>query len=137
MKNKILNTALVLVVVTVLAVFACYVRVGATADKVVVLRTMGMTCGSCVKKISEKLQSQKGVAATEVDLESGLVLAGYDSKQTAPEKLAQAVQSTGFYSRVTQVITPQQFRSITGRDVGGKAVTGGCCGSRGCGGAAQ
>lgn len=136
MKNKILNTTLILAVITVLAVFACYVRVGATADQVVVLRTMGMTCGSCVKKISEKLQSQKGVAATEVDLESGLVLAGYDSKQTAPEKLAQAVQSTGFYSQVTQVITPQQFRSITGRDLGGKAVAGGCCGSRGCGGAA-
>ncbi|QWV92481.1 heavy-metal-associated domain-containing protein [Geomonas oryzisoli] len=135
MRNKILNSALVLVVVTVLAVFAFYVRVGATADQVVVLRTAGMTCGSCVKKITETLQSQNGVAAAEVDLESGLVVAGYDSKQTAPEKLAQAVRKCGFQSQVAQVITPQQFRSVVGRDVGGKAAVGGCCGSRGCGGA--
>jgi len=135
MKNKVFNTALVLVVVTLLAVFACYVRVGATADQVVVLRTSGMTCGSCVKKITEALQSQKGVAAAEVDLESGLVIAGYDSRQTAPENLAKAVQKTGFHSQVAEVITPQQFRSIVGRDIGGKPVAGGCCGSRGCAGA--
>ncbi|WP_224985057.1 heavy-metal-associated domain-containing protein [Geomonas agri] len=135
MKNKILNTALIMAVVAVLAVFAFYVRVGATADQVVVLRTSGMTCGSCVKKITETLQSQKGVAAAEVDLESGLVVAGYDSKQTAPEKLAQAVQKSGFHSQVAQVITPQQFKSVVGRDVGGKAAPGGCCGQRGCGGA--
>ncbi|MBU5614611.1 heavy-metal-associated domain-containing protein [Geomonas azotofigens] len=135
MRNKILNTTLVLAVVAVLAVFAFYVRVGATADRVVVLRTAGMTCGSCVKKITEALQSQRGVAATEVDLESGVVVAGFDSKQTAPDRLAQAVQKSGFHSQVAQVITPQQFRSVVGRDVGGKAAPGGCCGSRGCGGA--
>ncbi|MBU5637889.1 heavy-metal-associated domain-containing protein [Geomonas sp. Red69] len=135
MKNKILNSALVLAVVTVLAVFAFYVRVGATADQVVVLRTSGMTCGACVKKITEALQSQRGVAAAEVDLESGLVVAGYDSKQTAPEKLAQAVQKSGFPSQVAQVVTPQQFRSAVGRDIGGKAPVGGCYGSRGCGAA--
>ncbi|QXE90887.1 heavy-metal-associated domain-containing protein [Geomonas subterranea] len=135
MRNKILNTALVFFVVAVLAIFAFYVRVGATADQVVVLRTSGMTCGSCVKKITDALQSQRGVAATEVDLESGVVIAGYDSKQTAPEKLAQAVQKIGFYSQVAQVVTPQQFRGIVGRDVGGKAAPGGCCGSRGCGAA--
>lgn len=135
MKNKILNSALVLVVVTVLAVFAFYVRVGATADRVVVLRTSGMTCGSCVQKITQALQSQRGVAATEVDLDNGLVLAGYDSKQTEPENLAQAVRKSGFASQVAQVITPQQFRSVVGRDLGGKPAAGGCCGSRGCGGA--
>jgi copper chaperone CopZ len=136
MKNKVLNSALVLVVVAVLSVFAFYVRVGATADQVVVLRTTGMTCGSCVKKISEALQSQKGVAATEVDLESGLVIAGYDSKRTGPEELAKTVREAGFSSQVAEVITPQQFRSVVGRDIGGKEVAGGCCGSRGCGGAA-
>ncbi|MBJ6751600.1 heavy-metal-associated domain-containing protein [Geomonas anaerohicana] len=135
MKNKILNAALIVIVVAVLAVFACYVRVGATADQVVVLRTSGMTCGSCVKKITDALQSQKGVAAAEVDLESGLVVAGYDSKQTAPDQLAQAVRKSGFQSQVAQVITPQQFKSVVGRDVGGKAAPGGCCGQRGCGGA--
>ena len=134
MKNRIWNSAIVLAVVTLLAVFAFYVRVGATADKVVVLRTSGMTCGACVKKISEALQTQKGVTATEVDLEGGLVIAGYDSKEVAPERLAAAVEKCGFASQVAGVLTPEQFRTMAGRDIGGKSAAGGCCGKGGCGG---
>lgn len=134
MKNKILNTALILAAVVVLVVFACYVRVGATADSVAVMRTTGMTCSSCVKKITTVLQAEKGVAATEVDLAGGYVIAGYDSKQVAPERLAQAVQSTGFSSKVVEVLTPAQFKAVAGRDLGALAQ-GGCggCGSGGCG----
>lgn len=134
MKLKILNTSLVLLAVVILVVFACYVRVGATADSVVVLRTSGMTCQSCVKKITTALQSEKGVAAAEVDLAGGVVVAGYDSKQVAPERLAKTVAATGFQSQVANVLTPGQFRAIVGRDVGAKAG-GGCggCGPGGCG----
>ncbi len=134
MKNKILNTSLILAVVVILAVFAFYVRLGATADKVVVLRTSGMTCSSCVQKITAALQSERGVAATEVDLEAGVVVAGYDSKQVAPERLAKAVAATGFASQVAEVLTPGQFREIVGRDIGNR-MAGGCggCGPGGCG----
>jgi len=134
MRNKALNSCLVLTVVVILAVFAVYVRIGATADAVVVLRTSGMTCGSCITKVTKALQSQKGVAATEVDLDGGLVIAGYDSKQVAPEKLAQTVAATGFGSTVQTVLTPEQFKKIVGRDVGQQAAASGCCGSKGCGG---
>ena len=134
MKNKILNTSLVLAAVVVLAVFAFYVRVGATADAVVVLRTQGMTCQSCVAKITAALESERGVAATEVDLSGGVVIAGYDSKQVAPERLAKTVAATGFDSQVAQVLTPGEFRGIAGRDVGSRTA-GGCggCGPGGCG----
>lgn len=134
MKNKILNASLVLLAVVVLALFAFWVRVGVTADAVVVLRTTGMTCSSCVNKITTALQAEKGVAAAEVDLASGLVIAGYDSKQVAPERLAKKVAATGFHSQVAEVLTPEQFRTIVGRDVGG-APQGGCggCGPGGCG----
>jgi len=135
MKNRALNTCLVLAVAVTLAVFAFYVRVGATADAVVVLKTSGMTCGSCITKITKALQSETGVAATEVDLEGGLVVAGYDSKQVAPERLAQTVAATGFKSSVQAVLTPEQFRSMVGRDIGARpAAAGGCCGAQGCGG---
>jgi hypothetical protein len=79
-KFTAVNCSLVVAVVVILVVSAFYVRVGATADQVVVLRTSGMTCSSCVAKITKALQSQRGVAATEIDLAGGLVLAGYDSK---------------------------------------------------------
>jgi len=134
MRNKALNICLVLAVIVILGVFAVYVRIGATADAVVVLRTSGMTCGSCINKVTEALQSERGVAATEVDLESGLVLAGYDSKQVAPEKLAKRVATAGFQSTVQTVLTPEQFRKIVGRDIGKQSAGSSCCGAKGCGG---
>jgi copper chaperone CopZ len=134
MKNKALNTCLILVAVVMLAVFAVYVRVGATADSVVVLNTSGMTCGNCLARVTLALQSERGVAATEVDLERGCVIAGYDSKQTAPEKLARMLSATGFGSTVQAVLTPEQFRKMAGRDIGRQAAGMGCCGAKGCGG---
>lgn len=120
MKNKILNTSLILAVVVILAVFAFYVRLGATADKVVVLRTSGMTCSSCVQKITAALQSERGVAATEVDLEAGVVVAGYDSKQVAPERLAR---------RSPPPASPRRWRRCSppgssGRSSGATSATG-------------
>jgi len=132
MKHKALNISLVLAVVLILVVAAFYVRVGATADAVVVLKTSGMSCSSCVASVSKALQSEKGVAATEVDLMGGWVIAGYDSKQVAPEKLAQKVTATGFGSKVQAVLTPEQFRKTVGHDVGRLQEEGGCCGAKGC-----
>lgn len=136
MKKKIaINACLIIAVITILGVFAVYVRVGATADSVVVMRTTGMTCGSCVKKISKALQSERGVASTEVDLEGGWVIAGYDSKIVAADKLVKKVCDTGFGSMMQAVVTPAQFKQITGHEVGKVASAGGgCCGSKGCGG---
>jgi copper chaperone CopZ len=134
MKNKALNATLVLTVLVLLGVCAFYVRVGATADAVVVLKTSGMTCGSCAAKVTKALQGERGVAATEVDLEGGLVIAGYDSKQVAPEKLAQRVVAAGFASSVQSVLTPEQFKKIVGRNIGVAASGAGCCGAKECGG---
>jgi len=133
MKNKTLNACLVLAVLVILGVCAFFVRIGATADAVVVMKTSGMTCGACISKVSKALQSERGVAATEVDLAGGWVIAGYDSKQVAPQKLAQKVAATGYASTVQTVLTPDQFRKLVGRDVGSKAPAGsGCCGGEGC-----
>jgi len=134
MKNKAFNICLVLAVVVILGVCAFYVRVGATADAVVVLKTSGMTCGACAAKVTKALQNERGVAATEVDLEGGLVVAGYDSKLVAPERLAQRIAATGFASRVQTVLTPAQFKQMVGRDIGKESAGSGCCGSRDCGG---
>jgi len=134
MKNNVVNSCLVLAVLAILGVCAFYVRIGATADSVVVLKTSGMTCGSCVAKVSKALQNERGVAATEVDLEGGWVIAGYDSKQVAPERLVRKVVATGFASKVQAVLTPAQFKKITGRDIGQQSGGSGCCGNQDCGG---
>lgn len=134
MKNKVFNGVIVVATVTLLAVLAFYVRIGATADSVAVLKTTGMTCGSCSSKITKALETLKGVTVTEVDVEGGWVVVGYDTKSVKPEALAAQVESSGFGSNVQVVLTPERFRQITGRDIGGKtAPTSGCCGGKGGG----
>ncbi|HJV37124.1 heavy-metal-associated domain-containing protein [Geomonas sp.] len=131
MRSKLINICLVLAVVIILLVFGLYVRIGATADAVVVMKTSGMGCASCTARVSKALQSEKGVAATEVDLQRGVVVAGYDSKQVSAEKLVRTVTEAGFASNVQSVITPEQFRKVSGHNVGRLAGGDGCCG-RGC-----
>ena len=134
MKNKIINIVLILLVATVLTVLALYVRTGATVDSVVVLKTSGMTCSSCSSKISMALKKERGVAVTEVDITGGWVVVGYDSHAAQPETLAAKVNETGFKSTIQTVVTPEQFKQITGRIIGQNAAKSGCCGTGGgCG----
>jgi copper chaperone CopZ len=133
MNRKRLTTALLLLTsVAMLVALAFRVSIGATADSVAVLRTTGMTCGSCASKISDALKKVEGVAATEVDVENGWVIVGYDTKTAQPEKLAAKVKETGYFSMVSEVITPERFKQLTGRDIGQKVAPSGGCG--GCGG---
>lgn len=131
MSTKAINFAIVIGAATLLTLLAFYVRVGATADSVAILKTSGMTCSSCSSKISAALQGVKGVAATEVDVEGGWVIVGYDTKTVMPETLAEKVNGSGFVSGVHQILTPAQFKQITGRDIGKNASSSGGCG--GCG----
>lgn len=129
--KKVTTTLLVLISVTMLIALGFRVSIGATADSITVLKTTGMTCGSCSSKITKALESLKGVAVSEVDVEGGWVVVGYDTKTVKPEALAEKVSSTGFGSNVHMVLTPEQFKQITGRDIGKKASPSGGCG--GCG----
>lgn len=132
--KKASTTVLVIAAVAVLTVFAFRVRTAASADSVAVLKTTGMTCGSCSAKIKKTLESLPGVAAAEVDINGGWVVVGYDKKMVTPEKLAAQVKETGFPSMVTEVTTPEQFRKVTGRSVGQSDQGPGCCGGKGgCG----
>ena len=131
--KKISTSFLVIAAVTVLVVFAFRVRIGATADSIAVLKTTGMTCGSCSSRITKALETVKGVAVTEVDVSGGWVIVGFDTKAVKPESLAEKVTGTGFNSLVSEVLSTEQFRQITGRNVGQNAApsSGGCGG--GCG----
>lgn len=137
MKKNIVNAVLVLLAALLLSVLAFHVRIGATADSIAVLKTTGMTCGSCSSKISKALETVKGVAVTEVDVAAGWVIVGYDTKEVKPEVLAEKVKGAGFGSNVHVVLTPEQFREITGRNVGQKDAPasgcGGCGTNGGCG----
>jgi mercuric ion binding protein len=132
MANRIINVTLLAAVATLLSVLAFHVRIGATADSVAVLKTAGMTCGSCSGKITKTLEALHGVAVTEVDVEGGWVVVGYDTKAVKPEVLAEKIGSAGFGSNVHRVLTPEQFKQLTGRDICRNVTSSGNCG---CGGA--
>jgi copper chaperone CopZ len=140
--STLINSTIIAVVAVLLVTLAFRVRMGSSADSIAVLKTTGMTCGSCSNKITKALEKQAGVAATEVDVNSGWVIVGYDSKTVTPEVLAEKVKGAGFGSIVQQVLTPNQFKKITGRDmdIGNNGSPGGCggCGkSRTCGSKTQ
>lgn len=135
--KKISTILLIIATIAILAVLALRVRIASTADSVAVLKTTGMTCGSCSSKITKALESLKGVSVTEVDVEGGWVVVGYDTKTVKPEVLAEKVTGTGFNSNVHVVLTPEKFKRITGRTIGQNAAPSkGCCGGKsgGCGG---
>ncbi|MDA8412915.1 MAG: heavy metal-associated domain-containing protein [Desulfobacteraceae bacterium] len=130
-KKRISTALLIFAAVTFLSVLAFKVKIGATADSIAVLKTTGMTCGSCSSKISKALERLKGVVVTEVDVEGGWVVVGYDTMSVKPDALAAQVASTGFSSNVHMVLTPEKFKQLTGREIGKNATRAGGCG--GCG----
>lgn len=78
------------------------------------LNVQGMSCGSCVKHISEALQPLAGVAAVEVDLQAGRVRVSGTPDSAA---LIAALDDAGYPA---QLATPAA------------APKTGCCGA--CGG---
>jgi len=133
MRKQGINFALVVIAAVFLTLLALRVRVAETADSVAVLSTSGMTCSSCSAKIAQALKTTDGVAASEVDVQGGWVVVGYNTAKVQPETLAKAVTTAGFSSTVHLVMSPQQFQKLTGRAIGAhNGKTGGCCGTGGC-----
>jgi hypothetical protein len=66
--STLINSTIIAVVAVLLVTLAFRVRMGSSADSIAVLKTTGMTCGSCSNKITKALEEQPGVAATEVDV---------------------------------------------------------------------
>lgn len=132
MRNNIFNISLIVITAALLTLLALRVRAGATVDSVAVLKTTGMTCKSCANRVCAALQGIKGVASTEVDLEGGKVIVGYDTRAVRPETLTASIKKSGFDSTIQEVVTPEQYRQIAGKGVGanGAGRPGGCGGCR-------
>lgn len=59
------------------------------------LKVTGMTCGSCVTKIEQALESSSGVEHVHVDLQQGTVMVSGGDQLSRPA-LESAIQSAGF-----------------------------------------
>jgi len=129
--GTIINGIIITTAALLLIVLAFRVNARVSVDSIAVLKTSGMTCGSCSSKITTALESLKGVAVTEIDVEGGWVVVGYDTTAVKPEALANKINGAGFVSKVQQVLTTEQFKQVTGRDIGKSGSSSGGCG--GCG----
>ncbi|ACM20903.1 heavy metal transport/detoxification domain protein [Geotalea daltonii FRC-32] len=133
MRKRIINIALVLAVVALMVFLAFHVKIKRPVQEVAVLKTIGMTCGSCAGKIEKALMRLPGTAGVEVDVEGGWVLVGYQSTSAKPDTFAAAVNNEGFRSWLMEKMPIAEFKKVAGRDFGSKAVKSSYCGNGGCG----
>ncbi|KAL2077535.1 hypothetical protein ACEWY4_027039 [Coilia grayii] len=91
-----------------------------TDVKSVTLGVGGMTCGSCVQSIEQRIGSFPGVMHIQVSLEQRQAAVVFDPTSQTPASLAEAIDDMGFEcilaadAEVTAVATETQFFPITG-----------------------
>lgn len=79
------------------------------------LKVTGMTCGSCISKVTNALKMVSGVSDVDVSLSAGEATVQYDERLTSPDQLKAAVKGAGYGVDVTNAAHSQQSK-------------GGCCG---------
>jgi len=62
----------------------------------VTLGISGMTCGGCVRSVTNVLKALDGVAKAEVSLEKNNAVVNYDPAKVAIEQLKRSVVEAGF-----------------------------------------
>lgn len=62
------------------------------------IKVEGMSCGGCVRSVTEALKAQPGVGHAEVSLEMAQARVDYDPALVSVERLRQAVEDAGFDS---------------------------------------
>jgi copper chaperone len=96
------------------------------------LEVQGMSCGSCVKHVTEALQPLAGVSGVQVDLQSGHVLVGGEFKQGS-DRLISALAAAGYPAKLATSSEPFAQPKTSGCCGGGSGNSktgsrGGCCG---------
>ncbi|XP_071848084.1 copper-transporting ATPase 1-like isoform X2 [Apostichopus japonicus] len=78
----------------------------------VALTVEGMTCGSCVKSIEDKLSDAPGVHIIRVSLQDKRADIYFQPRETTPEKLIEAIYEMGFDCSLLQVAGPKENKAI-------------------------
>ena len=60
------------------------------------LNISGMTCGGCVRSVSNLLNAMDGVAKAEVSLEKQCAVVDYDAAKLGQDQLKRAVEEAGY-----------------------------------------
>ena len=87
----------------------------ATNQTTLDLSITGMTCGSCVRHVTEALRGVSGVGEAQVDLQGGRATVAYDPATATAEQMVQVVEEAGYQAAVASGDRPS-----------GLPVRGGC-----------
>lgn len=60
------------------------------------LKIQGMTCGHCVKAVSDALNGVDGVADAQVELQSATARVEYDEERAGVQAMQEAVAEEGY-----------------------------------------
>ena len=77
------------------------------------LHVSGMTCGSCVARVTSALGKVDGVDHVGVSLATGEATVKFDEQVTSMEELVAAVRNAGYGTEAAQAVKPKS--------------SGGCC----------
>jgi copper chaperone len=62
----------------------------------VTLKVSGMTCGGCVKSITNALQTRDGIKETKADLDNATVSVSFDPAKIQESAIRAAIEDAGF-----------------------------------------
>lgn len=65
------------------------------------LKISGMTCGHCVRTVTDALERVDGVEEARVDLDSGRAVIDFDERRTSSRVLANVVMDEGYMAEET------------------------------------
>ena len=68
-----------------------------------ILTVEGMTCGSCVRHVTEALKELDGVGKVDVRLRDGIVVVRHDAGEAPVDRLIDALRDAGYESRPREV----------------------------------
>ena len=66
------------------------------SNQITTLNINGMTCGGCVKSVTNALNQVTGVQQADVSLEQNNAVINFDDSQTNETALKQAIEDAGF-----------------------------------------
>jgi copper chaperone len=91
------------------------------------LEVQGMSCNSCVKHVTQALQTLSGVQHVDVDLPSGHVKVS-GALPTDAQALISTLDAAGYPAKLSTSALPAQDKPSGGCGSTGKAKGGCCCG---------
>jgi copper chaperone len=69
---------------------------GGMKMETIVLKVKGMSCGGCVKSVTNVLEALPGVAKAAVSLANGEASVSFDAAEASREQMVMAIDDAGF-----------------------------------------